>query len=357
MGFQTFTCCICGKEGLTKRTSYMIEGKGRACREHHEALDANNDREVKRAEVLSEKLHRNMHWKEPQNNRPIDLRCTSRGSVPYATIKSVRTVASEYELIRDVIYPLMSKGFEDNCLHCTLTISIEEFRPKLIEMKKHDEVLMILGCFVCDVIFGGSDTTTCMTWCGSKTAKDDYEFIKDWVNWYLSIPGNDKIPQICDRFIITATKLFELFHNAMVMAVKSDHKTTKDQALHVTSVYANALSNMGDMFSSIYDEMNIKDQINKDLDMFVTKTIRNISFIKGAFLNGGMDVNELFDAFKCTFADCVHWIKKQGEAYTGMLIVNHDEIVAKTDAYQKVVTTTNSTPREIRLKYMELLKF
>ena len=357
MGFQTFTCCICGKEGLTKRTSYMIEGKGRACREHQEALDANSAREVKRAEVTNEKLNRNKRWEESQNTGSVGLRCLGRGSVPYTTIKSVKTVSSEYELIRDVIYPLMSNEFEGNCLHSIITLSVEEFRPKLIEMKKHDGVLMILGYFGYDVLFGGSDTTTCMDWCGSITAKADYEFIKDWVNWYLSIPIDGNVPQICDRFIITATKLFEMFHNAMVMAVKSTHETTKKQTLHVSSIYANTLSDMGDMFNSIYDEMDVKGHINKDLDMFVTKTIKNISFIKHEFLNGGMDINELFDAFKCTFADYVNWVRKCGEAYAGMLIVNHDEIVAKTDAYQKVVTTTNSTPREIRLKCMELLKF
>ena len=357
MGFQTFTCCICGKEGLTKRSSYMIEVKGRACREHQEALDANNSREAKRAELISEKLNRNMRWKESHNTGSVGLRCLDRGSVPYTIIKSIQTVSSEYELIRDVIYPLMCKEFEGNCLHGIITLSVEEFRPKLIEMKKHDGVLMILGYFGYDVIFGGSDTTTCMDWCGSKTAKDDYEFIKDWVDWYLSIPIDGNIPQICDRFIITATKLFELFHNSMIMAVKSDHKTTKEQALRASSIYGNALSDMGDVFSSIYDEMNVKDLINNDLDMFVTKTIRNISFIKQEFLNGNMNVNELFDVFKCTFADYVNWVRRQKEVYAARLIVNHDEIVAKTDAYQKVVTTTNSTPREIRLKYMELLKF
>lgn len=357
MGFQTFTCCICGKEGLTKRTSYMIEGKGRACREHQEALDANNDREVKRDEAISKKLHRNMHWEESQNTGPIGLRCLHRGSVPYSIIKSVRMVSSEYELIRDVIHPLMSTRFEDNCLHGIITLSVEEFRPKLIEMKKHDGVLMILGYFGYDVIFGGSDITTCMTWCGSKTVKDDYEFIKDWINWYLSIPISDKIPQLCDRFIITATKLFELFHNSMVMCVKSNYETVKKQALHAATIYGNALSDMGLMFSSIYDEMNVKDQINDGLDAFVTKTIRNISFIKEAFLNGDMDVNELFYVFRCTFQDYVYWVRKRGEVYAAQLIVNHDEIVAKTNAYQKVVITTNSTPREIRLKYMELLKF
>lgn len=216
---------------------------------------------------------------------------------------------------------------------------------------------MILGYFGYDVLFDGSPTTTCTNWCGSITAKEDFKFITDWINWYLSIPIDGKIPQMCDRFIITATKLFELFHNAMVMAVKSDNKVTKEQALHVASIYGNALSDMGGMFSSIYDEMNVKDRINKELDMFVTKTIKNISFIKQEFLNGGMDTNELFDAFKCAFADYVNWVRRQKEVYAGQLIVNHDEIVDKTDAYQKVVTTTNSTPREIRLKYMELLKF
>lgn len=357
MGFQTFTCCICGKEGLTKRTSYMIEGKGRACREHQEALDANNDREAKRAEAINETLHRNMRWKESQNSGVDASRCLDRGIPPHTIIKSVKTLTSEYELIRDVIYPLMSKRFEDNCLHAIITLSVEEFRPKLIEMKKHDGVLMNIGYFGYDVIFSRSDATMCMTWCGSKTAKDDYEFIKDWINWYLSIPVDGNIPRICERFIITATKLFEMFHNSMIMIAKSTHETEKKQALHASSIYANALSDMGDMFSSIYDEMNVKDRIKKELDTFVTETIKNISFIKQEFLKGDMKPHELFNEFNRTFRNYVYWVKQQKEVYAGQLIVNHDEIVAKTDAYQKVVTTTNSTPREIRLKYMELLKF
>lgn len=357
MGFQTFTCCICGKEGLTKRTSYMVEGKGRACREHQEALDANSAREAKRAEVASEKLHRDMRWKESQNTGVDASRCLARGTVPYTTIKSVKTLSSEYELIRDVIYPLMCSEFEGNCLHGIITLSVEEFRPKLIEMKKHDGVLMNLGYFGYDVIFGGSDTVTCMDWCGSKTAKDDYEFIKDWINRYLAIPVDGKLPQICDRFIITATKLFEMFHNTMIMIVKSPHETEKKRALRASSIYANALTDMGDMFSSIYDEMKLKGQIKKELDTFVTETIKNISFIKQEFLKGDMKPHELFNEFNRTFRNYVYWAKKQGEVYTGMLIMDHDEVVAKTDAYQKVVTTNNSTPREIRLKYMELLKF
>ena len=48
MGFQTYTCCICGKTGLTKRNTYFIEGKGRACREHEQAKQANDVREEKR---------------------------------------------------------------------------------------------------------------------------------------------------------------------------------------------------------------------------------------------------------------------------------------------------------------------
>ena len=58
MGFQTYTCCICGKNGLTKRNTYFIEGKGRACREHQEAQEANNDRESKRGTTERKDLPR-----------------------------------------------------------------------------------------------------------------------------------------------------------------------------------------------------------------------------------------------------------------------------------------------------------
>ena len=45
MGFQTYTCCICGKTGLTKRTSYSYKN-GRACREHELAKAAANQRQI-----------------------------------------------------------------------------------------------------------------------------------------------------------------------------------------------------------------------------------------------------------------------------------------------------------------------
>ena len=37
MGYQTFTCAICGKSGLSKRQTYKFDSNGaRACREHEE---------------------------------------------------------------------------------------------------------------------------------------------------------------------------------------------------------------------------------------------------------------------------------------------------------------------------------
>jgi len=63
MGFKTFTCVICGKEGLTKRNSYAY-GDGRACREHQEAC---NEAELRKnaqeaeatAKWMSTRIHRN----------------------------------------------------------------------------------------------------------------------------------------------------------------------------------------------------------------------------------------------------------------------------------------------------------
>jgi len=37
MEYQTFTCAICGKSGLSKRQTYKFDSNGaRACREHEE---------------------------------------------------------------------------------------------------------------------------------------------------------------------------------------------------------------------------------------------------------------------------------------------------------------------------------
>ena len=42
MGFQTYTCAICGAS-VTKRTSLFVEGKGRICRTHDELKKIQND--------------------------------------------------------------------------------------------------------------------------------------------------------------------------------------------------------------------------------------------------------------------------------------------------------------------------
>jgi len=43
MGFETFTCPLCGKTGLTRRQTYALPNKTRACREHEEAQKAAAD--------------------------------------------------------------------------------------------------------------------------------------------------------------------------------------------------------------------------------------------------------------------------------------------------------------------------
>jgi len=40
MGFETFTCSICGKTGLTRRQTSALPNKTRACREHKESQEA-----------------------------------------------------------------------------------------------------------------------------------------------------------------------------------------------------------------------------------------------------------------------------------------------------------------------------
>ena len=171
MGFQTFTCCICGKEGLTKRTSYMIEGKGRACREHQEALDANNDREIKREEVAQKNHNQNKFWENRNNNNPADLRCLHRGVKNISFIKNIEMYNTEYQVIKEVCGPMLKDKFEDNCLHSIITLVVEKYLHKLQEKKCHDDVLRIIGQYGYDIVFSGSNTTTCTSWCGSINAK------------------------------------------------------------------------------------------------------------------------------------------------------------------------------------------
>lgn len=74
MGFQTYTCCICGKTGLTKRNTYFIEGKGRACREHEQAKQANDVREEKRNITQHKdfsRYYKLMKIMNDMKNRPI----------------------------------------------------------------------------------------------------------------------------------------------------------------------------------------------------------------------------------------------------------------------------------------------
>lgn len=71
MGFQTFTCCICGKTGLTKRNTYFIEGKGRACREHEQSKTANSLRETKRQEIQKKNSIRFKHHFQSDAVLPI----------------------------------------------------------------------------------------------------------------------------------------------------------------------------------------------------------------------------------------------------------------------------------------------
>ena len=47
MGFQTYTCAICGAS-VTKRTSLFVEGKGRICRTHDELKQVQNDIKMNR---------------------------------------------------------------------------------------------------------------------------------------------------------------------------------------------------------------------------------------------------------------------------------------------------------------------
>ena len=47
MGFQTFSCVVCG-ESVTRRTSFQY-GNGRACRKHQEVLD---DQQAKQDALL-----------------------------------------------------------------------------------------------------------------------------------------------------------------------------------------------------------------------------------------------------------------------------------------------------------------
>lgn len=58
MGFKTFTCVICGKEGLTKPTSYSVGEGERACREHQEAKAQAAARKKKDQENLSSRSDR-----------------------------------------------------------------------------------------------------------------------------------------------------------------------------------------------------------------------------------------------------------------------------------------------------------
>lgn len=57
MGFKTFTCKICGLEGITKRNSFSLKslgiGEGRACRIHEQVIKAVKDQEDKK---LDEKV-------------------------------------------------------------------------------------------------------------------------------------------------------------------------------------------------------------------------------------------------------------------------------------------------------------
>lgn len=61
MGFQTFTCVICGKEGLTKRNSYAY-GDGRACREHQEACnEAELRKNAQEAKATAKRMDARIH--------------------------------------------------------------------------------------------------------------------------------------------------------------------------------------------------------------------------------------------------------------------------------------------------------
>ena len=55
MGFKTYTCVICGKEGITKPNSYAY-GNGRACRCHEEVQEDFNKREEAKKTLWEEKV-------------------------------------------------------------------------------------------------------------------------------------------------------------------------------------------------------------------------------------------------------------------------------------------------------------
>jgi len=69
MAIKTFTCSICGKEGLTRRKTYALKDGTRACREHGQAQQDFQQREKEDAKKKADekykeeqKFKRRDHW-------------------------------------------------------------------------------------------------------------------------------------------------------------------------------------------------------------------------------------------------------------------------------------------------------
>lgn len=113
MGFKTFTCVICGKEGITKPNSYAY-GNGRACRCHQEVQeDFNKKKEIseekkRQRREINERIENpaplaKTHWREENNDPEANFMLNFYGVVdvlPFCILEALELLSSKINEVR-----------------------------------------------------------------------------------------------------------------------------------------------------------------------------------------------------------------------------------------------------------------
>ena len=121
MGFKTFTCVICGKEGITKPNSYAY-GNGRACRCHQEVQEDFNkkkaiveEREQQRRELSKMVEHPELigqiDWKDlnddPEANFMLNVYDVVK-AIPFCMMEALELLEVKITEVREKQNPAMT---------------------------------------------------------------------------------------------------------------------------------------------------------------------------------------------------------------------------------------------------------